>query len=187
MEIPLKWEGPFSLFSSESNKSIFEINNVNYPGIYLWTTKYSTEYLVNYVGMTSKSFKQRFIEHIEYYYTGKYTVYDVKYFKNAELVCKYIPNGNILDFVNKYREVSAMIDDFLKSLYIFIARLDMEKMVLKKIESAIILQLKSYNDISKRFLDNKKVSHYITAEQQELLIKMQNSEIIFGLNNTLNA
>jgi hypothetical protein len=187
MEIQLKWEGPYALVGSESKKSIFEINSVDSCGIYLWTTKYSTKYLVNYVGMTSKSFKQRLIEHIEYYYTGKYTVYDTKHFTNAELVARYIPKGNILDFASKYREVSTLIDDYLKTLNIFIAPLKMEKIYLKKIESAIILQLKSYNDITKRFLDNKKVSHYITTEEQELIIKIQNPEIIFGLNSTLNT
>jgi hypothetical protein len=61
-EIQLNWVGPFRLCDSSRN-SVFDRKEIEESGIYLFTVAYKDDYLVDYVGETGQSFRQRLTEH----------------------------------------------------------------------------------------------------------------------------
>jgi hypothetical protein len=187
MEIQLKLEGPFSIFPTDSIKSVFEMDVANSPGIYLWTIPYENKYLANYVGITTKSFNQRFARHIEDLYAGKSVIYDTYDFINAKKTKIYFPTANVADFPNKYRDITAKIYDYVKSFCLFVAPLELKKEYLKRVESSIILNLQSNENVSKSFLDNLKISSYFNPEEKQLSVFICNSELILGLGESINA
>lgn len=187
MDIKIDWEGPFSVCSFGLDKSIFDSEQNELKGIYLWTIKTHKGYLVNYVGITNKSFRQRFATHIEYLYSGKSIIHNLDLFLNGIREPIFKPSGNIVHFMNNYEKISQHLVEYIKCFSVFIAPVkDLNKQVLERIESSLILALRRHEE-SKKILDNIKISRYITDNEEKLNIEMKMPQLIIGLPNKLTA
>uniref|UniRef100_A0A7V2ZIF9 GIY-YIG domain-containing protein n=1 Tax=Ignavibacterium album TaxID=591197 RepID=A0A7V2ZIF9_9BACT len=185
MMLNLKWEGPFYFQNIRADKSVFESPISQQKGIYLWAVKKDEHYLINYVGITSKSFNERFMKHIEDMYCGKSIIYDFELLQKGNKKPIYIPTGSVLDFAKIHKEIAPIINDYLNLFSLFLLPIKSSKNVLERIESAIIINLKNNSNVSS-FLDNYKPSRLklITDEQIEICFT---NELFFGLGTSLVA
>ncbi|MEZ5288336.1 MAG: hypothetical protein R2712_26740 [Vicinamibacterales bacterium] len=76
LELALAFEGPFSAYSGDGERCLFEDPMGQRSGIYLWTIEYRGSRYVWYVGQTRRSFALRMGEHIASYLSGQYPPVD---------------------------------------------------------------------------------------------------------------
>lgn len=128
-DMKMKMIGPFSLVGE---KNLFNTPEANSPGIYISTFKINDKYLIEYVGITTKSFSERFLGHIKEYSSGGYKLYDFQKMKdNKEFVVLKGRFGkdkdNITKFLNNYDYYSQIIKELIHELKIFLIPLDREE------------------------------------------------------------
>ena len=148
MNIKLKIKGPFSLVG---NNSLFDTAESNLSGLYIFTIKVKDHYLIEYVGITTRNFKTRFLEHISELLSGGYQLYDMKKLRNnKEFVVWKGRYGEDTDditvFLNNYRYFSQIIKQQLQEFKIFLIPLRAEKRILERIEAKIYEILRENND-----------------------------------------
>jgi hypothetical protein len=143
-----KMKGPFSLIGKEN---IFNSRSSDLSGIYFFTFYIGDLILIEYTGITTRSFKERFLEHIKELLSGGYKIYDLgKLRNNKEFV---IWNGrygkdtdNMSVFFNNYNNFSQFIYQQIKNLKIYLLPLNKEKRIIERIEGKIYKFLKEQND-----------------------------------------
>lgn len=185
MILKLKWEGPFYFEDHHSNKNIFKSSLSKNKGVYLCTIEKENKYLINYVGITEKSFSERFSRHIEDIYCGKSSIYDLKLLQLGTKKPIYIPTGSVLDFAIIHKEIAPLINDYLNLFSFFLLPIDAPKIILERIESAIIIKLKKNENISS-FLDNYRPSRLKLSTDEDIEINFMN-ELFIGLGTNLVA
>jgi hypothetical protein len=185
MMLNLKWEGPFYFQNIHTDKSIFEAPISQQKGVYLWTVRKDEHCLINYVGITAKSFYERFMKHIEDMYCGKSSIYDIELLQKGIKKPYYIPTGSVLDFAKVHKEIAPIINDYLNLFSIFLLPIESSKNVLERIESAIIISLKNNNNVSS-FLDNYKPSRLKLITDEPIEICFTN-ELFLGLGTSIVA
>ncbi len=147
-EIKTKMIGPFGLVGE---KNLFSTPEANSPGIYISTFKINDRYLIEYIGTTTRSLCERFLEHIEKYASGGYKLYDFQKMKdNKEFVVLKGRFGkdkyNITKFLNNYDYYSQRIKELIHELKIFLIPLDKEKRILERIEGRLYQILREKKD-----------------------------------------
>ena len=148
MNIKLKIKGPFNLVG---DNSLFNIAEGNLSGLYIFTIKVKDRYLIEYVGITTRDFKTRFLEHIPQLLSGGYQLYDMgKLRDDKEFLVwkgKYGENtDDITVFLNNYQYFSQIIKQQLQEFKIFLIPLTAEKRILERIESKIYEVLRENNN-----------------------------------------
>jgi hypothetical protein len=71
----LNLEGPFKFYGK--NNLFLNQNGIG-RGIYFWTIKQKDKYLINYIGMTTKTFNERNKKHICELLSGNYHIYNIE-------------------------------------------------------------------------------------------------------------
>lgn len=100
MMLSLKWEGHFNFQNNLTHTSVFDSSLYRQKGICFSTVKKDKHYLIHYVGVTIKSFSERFLKHIEDMYCCKSTIYDYELSKEilerieSEIIIKLKNNSN---------------------------------------------------------------------------------------------
>lgn len=142
----LNWHGPFCLQGGEN--SLFGSSVAKHHGIYLLTVEHQDGYLIYSAGLTTRTFKKRFQEHIKAYRTGVYTIFDAKSFKNGDRVQVWRgfwfqkrTNEIEKEFKERYEEINFATSELLATFRIFLAPLTVEKRVLERLEAAIMNNL----------------------------------------------
>lgn len=138
-EIETKIIGPFDLVGE---KNLFNTPETNFPGIYIFTFKINDKYLIEYIGISTRSFGARFLEHIRELSSGGYQLYDFQRMKdNKEFVVlkgRYgTDTDDITKFLNNYDYYSQIIKKQIHELKIFLIPLDKEKRILERIEARL--------------------------------------------------
>jgi len=87
-EYNLYFHRPYSI---NRTNSLFMDSVADEPGIYLWAIKSNEKYLVEYVGETKYSFKQRTKEHLIQVLGGHYRSLDTDYYESGQV--KVLWNG----------------------------------------------------------------------------------------------
>jgi len=196
----MKWYGPYKWYG-KGEDSFFNTENkeeiIKESGIYLLTIPFESEYLTYYVGETRRPFVERFKEHTRYYLSGHYRVYDPREFAKGKTQTlkwggTWKPERQdpkyMLEFLNKYSELSTVIYKFLGRLRIFIAPLKTDDRVLKRIESAIVARLRDQkslmeeDDTVKYTLDRG-----LRPGEEPISVTMTSFEPILGLCSKLEA
>ncbi len=171
MKYLLKKQGPY-IFVGNSYANIFDSPVARKKGVYFWTINYSSSFLINYIGITTKSFEERFAQHLEYFYSGKYTIYNPTKFINGEKEAIYKPNDNIKLFVQNFRQLAYSIDDNIRTFKLFLFPLDETEDNLKMIESILISKIKEKKGLASSFLDNERVSKNFKQTNTEISIEI---------------
>lgn len=170
-EIETKIIGPFNL---AGERNLFNSPEANFPGIYIWTFKIDDKYLIEYIGMTRKSFGDRFLRHMGELCSGGYQLYDFKKMKdNKEFI---VFNGrygtdtdDITKFLNNYDYYSQIIKKHIHELKIFLIPLDREKRILERIEGRLYQILREKKD-EKVMTFIKGVKSYPKRENERSII-----------------
>lgn len=147
-EINYLIKGPFGLVGKDN---LFDSPDGDSSGIYFFTIKIKEKYLIEYVGITSRNFKDRFVEHIREILSGGYRLYDfTKLHKNKAFVVwkgRYgKEQGDVKEFLNNYPKYTKIINKQLKETKIFLIPLKADKRILERIEGKIYQILKASDD-----------------------------------------
>lgn len=147
-KIKTKMIGPFDLIGE---KNLFNTPEANSPGIYISTFKINDKYLIEYIGITTKGFSKRFLEHIKEWSSGGYKLYDFQKMKdNKEFVVLKGRFGkdkdDISKFLNNYDYYSQIIKELIHELKIFLMPLNKERRILERIEGRLYQILREKKD-----------------------------------------
>jgi len=107
--------------------------------------------LIEYIGITTRSFKVRFLEHIRELLSGGYQLYDFQKLKKHKqfIVWKGRYGKDVDDisiFLNDYQHFSQIIKQQLREFKIFLIPIDIEKRILERIEGKIYKILRKNNN-----------------------------------------
>lgn len=75
------WEGPYSWYGFKELNNLKETPDTS--GVYLFTFEYKDGYILRSAGVTN-SMRRRFSQHRKCYFSGEYTILDVKSANNGE-------------------------------------------------------------------------------------------------------
>lgn len=183
-EYKLYFQGPYSI---NSNNSIFDDDIAREKGIYLWTAKCSNQYFIEYIGETSTSFNQRTKEHMIQVLGGNYRIPDTSSYHSKEV--KVIWNGmwrigtreKLGEFINSYVELAPKIVEYINSLNIFIAPINIEGYKRKVIEGALASQIKNQPEAVNRFYPRDNRTYNPKPNEHNIKIQVTSSEPIVGL------
>lgn len=158
MTADIEFRGPFSFFRNTGLPCVFDRQDLSAPGIYLWTVKRGGEYLLNYVGITSKGLARRLAAHLTAYLSGQYTVYEPRAFADGVKVVAY-DAGNVIEFAQQYKTLAPVVDEFLRTFHLFAAPCpELSKAQMQRVESAIIEGIWTADTRITSFCDNRRRS-----------------------------
>lgn len=190
----LEWCGPYKWYGTEDD-CIFTRSEAKESGIYLWTIPFKKQHLTYYVGETGKSFASRHTWHARNYMHGLYRVYDPDQFgKGMKILVwggMWKPGKRdprfMLEFLNRYSKFSSVIYEFLGKLRIFLAPLDADRRVRKRIEAAIATPLREQPGLIGEFQNGDIRYHPRRTDEDPISVKMKAFEDILGLSAELTA
>lgn len=184
----MRWYGPFKFYGTE-DESIFTTKEAKQPGIYLWTVPFKRQYLTYYVGQTGKSFASRHIWHTRNYLHGLYRVYDPHQFGEGKKILvwggmwKPGTRGarNMLEFLNRYPQLSSTIYKFIGQFRIFLAPIDVQKRIRQRIEGTIARRLLEQSGQIGSFQNSDIRYRPRRVDEEPISVKMEAFEPILGL------
>lgn len=146
--LELCFEGPFGWPGVDNDCSLTPLDRdpcASRSGIYLWSLEYLNKYLVNAAGYTQRPFIRRFREHTAAYREGFFTIFDMDAMKKGQRVeiwhgffSRPKAPARLQDFNQRREQIRSATEIQLASYRIFIASLDAEQRLLKRIEAAIM-------------------------------------------------
>jgi hypothetical protein len=148
-DFELELHGPYGLCGTHE-KIIFYEPIGEEAGIYFWTVPYyQGGSIVNYIGETGVSFKQRFKEHMIHTAGGNYRINDPDF--EIQGVERILWNGlwrkgtrdKMPEFVSRMVELSPAIKKTLEHSEIYVAPFEGEKRIRQRIEGAIADYIKA--------------------------------------------
>jgi len=150
MSLRVHFQGPFSFSNVLSDCPLKDET-----GVYLWAVKQTTGlYRIHYLGETGESFYGRTKEHVFQTLSGNYRVFD------PDQMCKGIQQviwgglwqrtrrDKLSEFLSSYETVAPLIKRYLFSQVIFVAPLQCELRLRRRIEGALAQHLRSSAEAS---------------------------------------
>ncbi|MBM3252738.1 MAG: hypothetical protein FJZ16_00605 [Candidatus Omnitrophica bacterium] len=168
-EIIIRFQGPFTLLKGNDLPCILE--SPLKKGIYFWAVPVEDKDLIYYVGITTRAFSKRMIEHLKGYLSGEYGIYEpVELQKGKRLP---LPLGDIEDFIKRHNELYPKLLDSLKLFRVYIAPVSCEKRLLERIESAIAGYLKGHGGLAAGF-QNEHVNYRVRRKDENpVVVKLE--------------
>ena len=189
--ICVEFKGPFAWFHTDSVRSIFEAPGGKKSGVYLWTVTSPEGELVYYVGETGRSFARRMEEHLRDQLSGMYHIHDPKTLSDG--VKKMLWPGTydkkhpakVVDFVAHLQELREPLTGFVKLMRFYLAALETELRIRRRIESALADHFYKQDGIVGTFQEEG--IHYYRRHEQEstFLVTVTASIKIRGLSENL--
>jgi hypothetical protein len=190
-EYEIVFHGPYRFLSG--GYSVFSHEDSENQGIYLWTVPMDGYYLPYYVGETGISFRYRLQEHIKGYLSGVYRVYDPSEFikgrKNLVWGGMWLPGtkDNMPQFLDQYLDMVQKIYDLIGSIRIFLAPIQVETRIRKRIEGAIASCIFKYQEKNMKtpFMEKEDRNRLCRKNKSEVQIKIKicGSERFIGLDS----
>ncbi len=186
------WKGPFALCGDQA-PVLFDCDEGQQSGLYLWGIPFEDGFLVNYVGETGRSFRDRHIEHVQWWLAGFYCTYDATKFKQGEKVRvrEGIGNpktpGNMSRLIGRYAAAAQTTAEFLHSLRIMVAEFAGSPRIRRRVEGAIYRSIKGAGRPEvKAFLDKSRYWSRSDAES-EFSVLIESPLPIHGLADQVIA
>ena len=191
-EIELVWHGPFRWYGT-GDEALFSQPVVQMPGVYLWTVPIEGGLnVVYYVGESGVSFDYRLTEHTRCYLSGDYHVYDLEEFARGRRVMNWEGRMNapqsatLPEFLSRYHELGPQIYRMLGMFKVYLAPLQADKRVRRRIEGAIARSLYGQDGLAGQF--QEKITYWFPLVNEEpILVKMKFPEPILGMSDELLA
>ena len=189
-EIKLKIKGPFGLVG---NKSIFNVPENKLSGLYFFTIEYKKDYIIEYVGITTKrNYNIRFFEHVREYLSGGYQLHDVRKLLNGKL--SVVWNGrfgknkeNITKFLNNYEKFTPIIFKQLKAYKIFLIPIKNHR-IAERIEGAIYDILKNSTDKQVKNFIAEGIRYKVRNKSEKpIIVNIESEVLLLGLPNSFEV
>jgi len=138
--LKIEFSGPFGLLGNH-NFILFDQPICKSYGIYIWTARMNQSFIIEYIGMTTKTFKTRNMEHILNTFSGYYRICDSKMIKEGKI--KIIWPGiirkknGLSEFSDNYLKIAPFILKYLQTIEVFVATIKSERRIIERIEGAL--------------------------------------------------
>ncbi len=189
--IDLRFHGPFP-FCGGGGRTVFDVEDVELAGIYVFSIKADDGYLVSYVGQTRRSFRQRLKEHFIHWMGGNYQVFDPIAYRREEkrLIWPGLWRKGARDQMNsfwkRYVELAPRIQELLALQEIFLAPLEHDSRILTRIEGALFEVLSQGEPRIAGFLDEG-IRYSIRKESEPPLNVRVGASMLLGIPRQLIA
>lgn len=183
-EFNLFFYGPFSI---NGPNSIFMDPVGDESGIYLWAIRSQDRFLVEYVGETGYSFRQRTKEHMIQVLGGNYRSLDPDYYDRG--VVRVLWNGlwrkgtqdKLNEFIDAYPVLASKIAQYVKSIHLFVAPLNAPSYERKLIEGGIASYVKAQPEEISRFYPRDNRTYNPKPNEKGILVTIASAAEIMGL------
>ena len=193
MKRQLNWEGPFALCSGDA-PVLFDDQAGQLNGLYLWGVTIDDAFLVNYVGETGRDFRERHIEHVQWWLSGYYRAYDAETFKGGELqeACKGIGDprerGRMSEVILGHADSAPKIAAFLKVVRVMVAPFEAERRLRRRAEGAIYRKIRNSDSEQVRtFLETGNRYWHRHDNEEAIVFEVVSPKTIRGLGNDFTA
>ncbi len=190
----LHFVGPFSMIS-DNPRFLLDDEVAEEPGIYLWTVKGSNGYIIDYVGETGKTIRERFVQHLQDQFVGRYNIFDPDRMRQGDrhyvwrgyLWRKAAHEQGVKDFFrNTERHLSEILRMF-REYRVFVAPLFTDARMRKRIETGILNEMSELEFYSRslqaRPQNRVSLKTTETPETYKIIVK----EKIVGLGHTITV
>jgi hypothetical protein len=139
----INFAGPFSWFGALDSSCVYNVDEAQKAGIYLWTVPLPDGHLVYYVGETGRSFEIRLRQHYEELVSARYHVYSASEFAGGEKVMLWPGRWDVTDRKSdaecqtNAERLADPIRSMMLVLRFFLAPLSCDKRTRQRIEAAI--------------------------------------------------
>jgi hypothetical protein len=189
--LTVKVDGPHPAYS-ETKDVLADCKHRKLGGIYLWAIKVGDSYRITHIGQTSTSFYQRMKEHIINTLGGNYRISDTAALKRGE--SKIVWDGlwregtreKLPDFLRDSTALFETAKANLKLENIFVAPLDVEDRMRRRIEGAIANHIRKDKVASSLLPKDIRVLGRLTTETQ-IPVKISAGVKILGLPDELDV
>jgi len=187
----LKLFGPYQLFGNNDNL-LFDADTSYQGGIYLWTIRYKNGYLIDYIGKTGNTFRQRMKEHLIQTLGGNYRICnpDMLLQGKEEIIWDGLwrkgTRDKIGEFIKNYENYASTIKRYIEIHDIFLAPLTIDRRKRQLIEGNIAKIIKAQKPPISNLLPPDIRYVYDKKDSEEgFVVKIECDENIFGLPKTL--
>jgi len=167
--VSVSFAGPFSWEATANSACLRDAKEFGEYGIYLWTVRLDNGYLINYVGETGDSFKERLRQHHREMFAARYYVYSAAEFARGEKVVLWPGRYAVTDrksdeeCLASRERLSHSVREMLLVLRFFLAPLSCDRRTRQRIEAALANGLHAvpgkvgaFQDEGVRYLPRKK-------------------------------
>lgn len=188
----LNFQGPY-VFHSDNNNLIFNEPISHQAGIYLWAINYKNGYLIEYIGETGVLFYKRMKEHFIQTVGGNYRICDPQSLKEGKV--KIIWNGmwrkgtrdKMPSFLNSYTQLCPVIQNYLKTVEIFLAPFEADRKLRRRIEGAIAKFIKEQPSPIGDLLPSDIRYTLRKKSEKPIAVQLKSSKKIFGFPAIVEA
>jgi hypothetical protein len=189
--LTVKLDGPHPAYS-ESKDVLADCKHRKLGGIYFWAIKVGDSYRITHIGQTSTSFYQRMKEHIINTLGGNYRISDPNALKRGE--SEIIWDGlwregtreKLPEFLRDSTNLFEMAKANLKLENIFVAPLEVEDRMRRRIEGAIANHIRKDKTASSLLPKDIRVLGRLTTETA-IPVKISAGVKILGLPEELDV
>ena len=138
--LAIDFTGPFGLLGNHE-RILFEEPIKEHSGVYIWTARMKEAFIVEYIGMTTKSFGRRHFQHIISTFGGDYRICDAQMMKKGHEVviwpgfCRN--KDGLSEFSERYLELAPSILHYLQTIEVFTAIIKDEGRIIERIEGSL--------------------------------------------------
>ena len=134
--IEVRFVGPFSWPGTPDAPSIFQVDEGDKAGIYLWTIALSEGHIVYYVGETGRSFATRMFEHYKEHAAATYHVFSPTEFARGEKIELWPGCRDQVDCIANYSRLTDSIYGMTQILRFLVAPMSCDLRIRHRIEAA---------------------------------------------------
>lgn len=211
-EIKINFQGPFKLLSKDS-ESVFSHKLSFNKGLYMFVFPgTNNKKSVHYVGMTNKGFSYRLAQHLEYYLTGRYYIFNPKFFVDGKEPCREAGWGwynkkrdgkskeeGLKEYIQNCEKLSLKMLNFLDVMQIYLAPFEEDSVpkefsgttlsrFLERMEAEIALDLKSNQPAPiKDFQDDGVIYRPTREGEKDFSFTITNYSLFSGMKKSLTA
>ena len=182
----INWEGPYAFPKFKKLNNLPALPECS--GVYLFTCDYLDDLVLYGVGITTRPFKKRLLEHSRFYFKGKYNVLNIAALKKGLRVEIWhgwqYASSHQEEYQARKEEISIATEKQLQQTKIYIANIE-DKRIQERIEGAVAFALYSSKEAYADIID--KGMNLKGRNNSEMPIKIVNisDQKIYGLPKEL--
>ena len=149
--------GPFS-WLGEDSPSVFEAQIGRACGLYIWSVEVESQDVIYYVGLTQRTFAERFLEHFKEHASGGYHLYDPIEFAAGRKVQLWpgrfgVERESVQEFIRRYQQLAPAVAALAKLYRFHLAPLSLDQRSLERIEAGLANYLYAFPGLVGAFQD----------------------------------
>ena len=185
-KIELNVEGPFCWVC---NNTIFNAPESDLSGLYIFSIETHNGYLIEYVGITTRSFFERLCEHTREFLSGGYKIYE--YEKFIKGVRASLWNGrfgknkekDVTKFLTRYGTLTSALLKQLGAYRVFVIPIT-DGRIAERLEGEMyqILKTSKLKQV-REFIDNEVQYKVRESNEKPIKVKINSQDTLLGLSS----